>query len=350
MCMFSQTIERVSNTEIFVMDAGIQQLCVYSNHVTLRAGKPSAMILPVPCRPASSSSPDCGITVYDMSACSSFFPRLHKLFTPPHTSFGGGAVKPRSRLAGVPLEVKRSGSYRYTIVPSIADFSGLQHEVYGIDPSSPLRHIFEEHYASGFAFLVCIIDASASFVPIAYMHDKHACGSVFVPTRHYHGSGMEEKEVSDWDHQIVSLGCVGSKAGDEPTVPGSTINLFLTICRGEMVLPFPFPPVADASVLHRLTITGKHGNDDLWFTPESDLRTPGVCTFRVTGHEYAKQDWYTCVTCVQSGRLGPSDGACLPCVQRCHAGHHVTFAARAAFFCDCGAAGPARGCLCIATE
>lgn len=357
MCCFSRPVYSVSNTEIFVCDAGVRQITVYGNRVQLKDGAPTAMILPVPCSAANAAKEGCGITVHDMSHAGPLFERMFELFPSGSLSRHTDSLDAKSNTQSSPLAVHRSGSYRYTIVPTLADFGRLRREVFSIDPASPLAALFAAHYASGFAFLVCIIDASATFAPIAYEHDKHASGAVFVPTRHYHGDGADEATAHDWDHQIVSLGCVGKEAGTaaaassvyfrgmrSASVTGDGgIELAAFLAAGGVALPFMLPPLVHESILHRRTVKGSAPNDDIWLTPESELRKPGRCTVTVTGREHVVQDWYTCATCAAAGAFAEGEGACLACAQRCHEGHVIMLAGRSAFYCDCGLA---RGCLC----
>ena len=55
------------------------------------------------------------------------------------------------------------------------------------------------------------------------------------------------------------------------------------------------------------------------------------CTYMRTGKNFEPQHWYYCYTC---GLTGDS-GACSVCVKVCHAGHHVVYAKKSSFFCDC---------------
>ena len=70
--------------------------------------------------------------------------------------------------------------------------------------------------------------------------------------------------------------------------------------------------------------------------------TAGVCTFKATGKEYAKQYWYTCSTCNQK----EGEGVCAVCKTKCHAGHLLSDMKYTNFFCDCGAAGSG-SCKCL---
>jgi hypothetical protein len=362
--MFSIEISRVSKTEIFVIDCGTHQTIVYANNVTLKNGRHTAMILPVPHVAKLASTAATDIAVHDMSTLSDIFSRLNAMFRP--LMFGsagyGASSAGLSFGSAAPLPVHRCGSYRYTIVPALHDFSRLQHEVFGIDPASPLATILSKYYAVGFAFMVCIIDASAEYSPFAYSHPKHLSGQLFIPTRHYHGTGSEESVATDWDHTIYTLGAADSRAGtcaDVTWTYNHTIGAgrsSIELPPGSMSLstlagltPFPLPHVVSRDQLRRLQIAGKAPNQDLWFATSTQIRgmgTAGVCTFTVSGKTFPTQEVYACATCVSTRALQPPDGVCRACADRCHAGHAVTYMGQLPFFCDCGARG-ASSCGCL---
>lgn len=369
--MFSRPVDSVSGTQILVVDAGDRQITMYANQVRLRGGAPSAMILPVPCLGANMAKTDCGIKVMDATAAAKLFDVLKEMFAPPSAPTFALSLSASSRGAAT-LEVKRSGSYRYSIVPSLPDFSRLDHETFGLDPKSELASLLAEHYGisgvsadtklpfvSAYAFLVCIIDATAAFAPIAYEHDKHPSGRVFVPTRHYHGNepkhGASEPPggaVHDWDHHIYALGCavtggatVPSSHREAAATVGGGFDLAAALGAKKVTLPFALPPRLEPSSFTCHTLVGKHPNDDLWLLTEAQLRKPGVCTFDVTGEEYAPQEWFTCVTCAM--KVG--EGLCLACAGKCHAGHATYRVGRIPCFCDCPAF-PAMPCLCSASS
>lgn len=55
------------------------------------------------------------------------------------------------------------------------------------------------------------------------------------------------------------------------------------------------------------------------------------CTFYRTGKNFELQHWYMCYTCKMDG----NSGCCSVCIRKCHAGHHVAYAKKSSFFCDC---------------
>src|SRR5205807_2089078 len=56
------------------------------------------------------------------------------------------------------------------------------------------------------------------------------------------------------------------------------------------------------------------------------------CTYEVTGNKYEMQYFAHCLDCFPKS----NEGACLTCLQLCHAGHKVGPLKQGPFFCDCG--------------
>jgi hypothetical protein len=59
----------------------------------------------------------------------------------------------------------------------------------------------------------------------------------------------------------------------------------------------------------------------------------GQCTIAFTHRDGHAQEWQECHTCHLNGGLG----ACLTCIQVCHAGHDLGEKSSQPFYCDCGA-------------
>ncbi|AYV85210.1 MAG: serpin [Satyrvirus sp.] len=66
-----------------------------------------------------------------------------------------------------------------------------------------------------------------------------------------------------------------------------------------------------------------------------DIVALNSCTFPLSGENYKIQYWVHCRTCFKD----PSEGACMYCIKKCHAGHDVAMKNHSPFFCDCGAHG-----------
>jgi hypothetical protein len=328
MCTFSKPVKHVTKTKIFVtwappsMDAScvgtasratitaahprseacgaedgcmrppsaahMRQLTVYSNQVQLAGcGSPTAMVLPVPVAPATQRAGDtlCGITVHAMPACTDkFFDVLETILdVRPADSYGRGAWRPKSTLS-----IQRAGAYTYTVVPSIDDFARLRNEVFGVPTGSELHSMLSAYYSRDFAFLVCIIDASATYRPFAYEHDALPNGDLFVPTRHYHprqtgclgcfpwsDTTTALEADADWDHKIWSCGVdprdedagwfVGKHESELQPPAGRNPQLSSAMeAAGVAGLPFDLS-TAKVTAMRMKHVQGSHPNEDTVF-------------------------------------------------------------------------------------
>lgn len=357
MCIFSRPVDAVTATNILVFRRSTgRQITVYSNRVALSRGTPTAMILPVPVRAPVGAGGDVtrSITVFGMPpSCTSFFATLAATFPADRDrlpTFGMDGLGGVSRSA--PLPVLRAGAYRYSIVPSPADFTRLASDVFKLDAASDLYSLLATNYGVGHAFLVCIIDASAEFVPIAYEHDMPSASHLFVPTMHYHGPGGHALRVggaraaaskgaphADWDHNIYSIGT--SAGGDDIGLPsgmsGQVPLAAMLAAKGVIAasLPFPLPEALAPHALHRKVIKGPFPNMDLRFK----VTDPSLCTYAATGVARETQPWFICLDCRAAGLFELHEGACVMCNYRCHIarGHTTVPAGVEPFFCDCGA-------------
>lgn len=237
MCIFSGTVVHVAKTKIFVAVTHLcqliqqngqlyqqpygnpLQLTVYENEVGAKAG--AAMILPFPL------VGDGYVAFADFSRYPDFFSQLDALFPRPEQAY----YKSRGSLTltneGAPmLAVHEVGSYKASIVPSLADFARLRNDVFHLEPDT--AQVLKQHYSQDFGFMVCILDPSKDkYHPFAYVHNYGGRG-LFVPTRHYHpgtaaaavppldtaGLDFEDRFLaaelasggqSDWDHAIYVL-------------------------------------------------------------------------------------------------------------------------------------------------
>jgi hypothetical protein len=273
MCIVSGEA-KVSDTEIlsFPTSDGAHQVVVYSNRFDIGGGSfddgwtlkphtnrfrgggergwasptsPVAMVLPFPEGPCDMI--DLGTDGKRM------FSDLGALFpVAASATFGREASRTLSYSAtNSALEVRRCGSYRYSIVPTHSDFSRVDASVFRL--TSNVVDVLARHYASGFSFLVCIIDETAKYAPIAYRHLMRKKTEMFVPTRHEHGDGSV-----DWDHAVYLLGndTMGRAAQD------ATTDAVL-----RQVLPRKLAELLPASLrpeeIRKVTIVGGFPNVDL---------------------------------------------------------------------------------------
>lgn len=70
--------------------------------------------------------------------------------------------------------------------------------------------------------------------------------------------------------------------------------------------------------------------------PPLEIKPPiPLCTYSVTGKDFASQISYNCTTC----NLGPNVTLCESCAKICHAGHDLVQTSYDRCYCDCGAGG-----------
>jgi hypothetical protein len=121
MCIFSQPVISVTNTQIFarVSERGTQLLAYQMNYKSREA---NAMILPIPVRqPVRTDS----LRFIDLAGYSKFFDDLSDGFPYQAPSFNLGCSDLRDMRAGRQLEVFNVGNYIASFVPRLADFSRL---------------------------------------------------------------------------------------------------------------------------------------------------------------------------------------------------------------------------------
>lgn len=217
-------------------------------------GEPVAMVLAVPLPNGDVNS----IKMVNMSECKDFFTQLRNVM-PMEMSFSAGSysVKSANRQSlSVPLPVKRCGPYSYSIVPDVESFVRLKQNVYKVNPR--VFSVMKQHYPRGYAFLVCIIDKSAQYSPIAYVHPSDG-KNIFIPTLHEHGHPGEEVFTHDWDHEIYTIDRdPGTRLTDKRAVQADITRGIATPMLGK----FPYKNL-EWSNLKRRTVTGYNPNGDI---------------------------------------------------------------------------------------
>lgn len=288
MCIFTGEVEEVASTRIFAALVGPkQQMTIYSNEVNLADAvapvarilpknmfrqsasiSPVAMILPIPLPkdPATGKkrSPD-EIKMLDVSSVKDIFECLDAVFPKRQSesldydgdmSFG---VKSANS-----LEVHRCGSYRYSVVPDIQSLGLLDRQVFNVNVDT-VKPLLETTYKDQFAYLVCIIDESAAYSPIAYVHPSNG-RLLFVPTLHEHGHGHgiahtkvnKRKTTDDWDHEIFSVDSSAEFADGRPlevaTMLAASVPRFVGL---------PHYHKIDWKKLKKRSLQGFHPNADI---------------------------------------------------------------------------------------
>lgn len=195
MCMVSHDAQ-LKGTKILVVPntkTG-QQLTVYSNTVVNNSHN-NAMVLPVP-YPKT-------INFVDLSEYKHIFNDANRSFN--HNE--GMVLKSFSFNGKRSLSVVNVGSYQCSIAMNLDEIQLADKNVF--DLSVGLSSVLKSHYsADHWGFIICKIKngANEEYHPLGYTHkmyDNH----LFVPTRHYHGSGIDKSIAGDWDHQIYLYNC-----------------------------------------------------------------------------------------------------------------------------------------------
>ena len=263
MCMFNDTVDDVSSTNLFACldTTRTRQLLIYSNNVDNKI-QSNAMVLPVP-------HPD-SVVFHDMTTVSNFFLDLQKCFyklpSRGYDSLGWmGANVSKSEK----LEVYDVGSYFVSIVPSVNDFSRLQSETFNFQLSINLKKILV-NYDSVFGFLVCQLKiGNIEYKPLAYSHRLFNSNELFYPTFHYHfhtsfpSHNHSETEktikndmVDDWDHLIYTPNMVSVNMPVDH-IDKSIMNPYF----GNIKIGFDFQ--SQYNDFYRVKITGEHPNKDV---------------------------------------------------------------------------------------
>ena len=283
MCIISDEVLDVSNTNIFATFVGKNlQFTAYSNKVILEDKNespldaylqstmlsppiinkdkqlPVAMILPIPTY--SKTVDESTLRMIDMSKHTHFFKSLNRMFIKPSLLLGSRGGITLNKATKQSLTVHKCGPYSYSIVPDLASFSRLSNKTFRINKK--VVHLLDLNYKQNFAFLVCILDQSAEYAPIAYIN-YNPTNTLFLPCRHGgHGQNVVEKTddfVDDWDHDIYTI-----KSNDNTL----TINNKMLIVptdqpKRDVLLKFPLNCKLDWKKTVKRQIRGRFLNGDI---------------------------------------------------------------------------------------
>ena len=273
MCIFTPPIvEKVSKTKIFVAPLpSKRQLTVYSNNVQI--DNPVAMVLPFPSKNVGKYG---GCRLINLEDYKDIFDDLDLIFGPKH-SFEGARSYGISTNSS--LEVFQIGSYKVSIVPSLTHLYRLQFNVFNLTPD--VGKVLKQNYPKGFGFVVCIIDKTGEFHPLAYTHSLLNNAKLFIPTRHLHSHSSKE---IDWDHEIymfnsrINLNRDRSQIKIKERKFTSTENAnefgIKRLCRLIRKLPIDFPILTN---LIKLTIDPRWNyNHDLFIPTNYTTKTKNL--------------------------------------------------------------------------
>jgi hypothetical protein len=192
MCLFSDFIEKVSDTQIFARGAAGRQVLVYS--MRYAAGSDLAMVLPIP---TPAGSPDGAVRFISLDACPDFFDHLKEGFPARHYGDIGDLSTGDVAVAAAPLVVHDVGAYEASFVPSPEDFGRLDERF-----RLPVEIWLElNHYRDwGFAVFKLKRTSLAAVHPMAFDFPRRDPRRLFFPTLHLHDRKLVR--TAHYDHML----------------------------------------------------------------------------------------------------------------------------------------------------
>ncbi len=119
MCIFSQAVDRVSDTSIFARGMNGRQVIVYSMAYAARSDLAMVLPLPVPPRP-----PEDAVRFIDLEEYAEFFVDLGMAFPADALLFRSLGMESLSKTS-IPLAVHEVGDFEASFVPGLSDFERL---------------------------------------------------------------------------------------------------------------------------------------------------------------------------------------------------------------------------------
>lgn len=245
MCMFSSAVKDVAETKIFVRRTSREsQVLVYS--MQYQADVELAMILPLP---KSLGSGDEAVRFIDLSGYPLFFEDMARGFPTVHSS----RSRDRVTLGPSILRVHEVGNFEASWVPTISDFSRLDHRF-----RLPAQIWDRLPQYANYGFAVFKLKAgNKSLHPIALEFQTREPYRLFFPTVHIHDGSVEPEAL--FNH---SLYCQSEYPGSswrasalegEPLLASDFINVDRSM---DLLLP-------DQVVFER-PVVGSYPNEDFW--------------------------------------------------------------------------------------
>jgi hypothetical protein len=194
MCLFTEIVDDVSDTNIFARALGDRQLLVYE--MSYAAKSELAMVLPIP---VALGTPEDGVRFIDLEDCPRFFAELRDGF-PSRTTFDAGVdmlclgdvdVAPRT------LEVHDVGAFEASFVPAVADFGRLDERF-----RLPVDIWLELNTYRDYGFAVFKLKAAKLHRehPMAFEFPTRHRDRIFFPTMHLHDRKL--KRTARFDHTL----------------------------------------------------------------------------------------------------------------------------------------------------
>ncbi len=190
MCMFSQAVEHVSNTQVFARRSNGKQLLAYS--MTYRAARALAMVLPLPVPPDGAENE---VRFIDLQGYPEFFGDLRSGF-PIEILMSRAFMSVETTPAT--LVVHDVGSFEASFVPTLEDFDRLD-DRFRLPPDAMGEIPMYRDY--GFAVFKLKPATNESEVhPMAFEFPQREPERVFFPTVHLHDGRVHS--VAAFDHTL----------------------------------------------------------------------------------------------------------------------------------------------------
>ena len=267
MCIFTQPVISVNNTQIFtrLSGRGTQFLAYQMDYESL---DPNAMVLPVPIRQPAQ---DEFLRFVDLKLYEDFFDDLDNGFpfqSPP--SVGCSALKSSDAMAK--LKVFSVGNYIASFVPTLSDFDRLDSKFKLPDEIWAKIPSYEK-----FGFAVFQLAAgSLKPHPMAFEFQTED-GGLFFPTVHIHDGEVHDFEK--FDHVLYM-----QHAGLDSRVSGYQNSEVEDESTGLIRSKYPASRFCDVDkaqglidgnlLLHRKIVRGELPNTDTIISPQGDPLTP----------------------------------------------------------------------------
>ena len=194
MCLFTEEVERVSDTSIFARATGDRQVLAYG--MTYAARGPLAMVLPIPV-PAGSAGD--AVRFISLEACPDFFAELRRGFPTRYEGGDLGALNAEdtTETEARTLKVQEVGAFEASFVPRPEDFGRLD-ERFRLPAEIWLD--LRNYRDWGFAVFKLKETALANVHPMAFEFPRRDLERLFFPTVHVHHRRLDRS--ASFDHTL----------------------------------------------------------------------------------------------------------------------------------------------------
>ena len=194
MCIFSDTVEKISSTNIFARARGDRQTIVYS--MAYAAKNELAMVLPIP---VPANSPENAVRFISLESCPHFFDELRAGFPTRYEDNSIGAALTDAEVEAPirTLEVQKVGCYEASFVPRPEDFARLDERF-----RLPVQIWLELNRYRDWGFAVFKLNPTElAFVhPMAFEFPRRDQSRLFFPTLHIHNRKLASS--AHYDHTL----------------------------------------------------------------------------------------------------------------------------------------------------